>query len=529
MKSATVDEENDIFVLSGVSPSRAQKRAALAVVLGVLVVGLIVAGPLSGVRLSPVAAFLPMYLMAMFLSDSITATLLFAQFSISRSIASLVIASGYLFTAVTIVPYSLTFPGVFAPASLIGGLQSTAWLFDLWHGGFPMFVLSYALLKDASPGRRVWRGTVAAAIGLSAGLTLIVASAAVFFCIVGEKYSPIIILDNRRFSPLFPYYVAGPVVTACLVAIVVLWVKRRSVLDLWLLVVLWLYVVEMPISYYPDPERFSLGWYVARLFGFLNSSIVLIVLLYEITYLYARLVIAVRAQRREREARLVTGDAVAAAIAHELKQPLTSMIGRSEIGRRWLDRAVPDLNMARAEFKHIAADGWRATAVIDSIRANFRKDSRVRTSLEVNNLIQECLALARDPLQSHRILVKADPNLRAPRVIGDQIQLRQVLLNLITNAIDSMAEKDGSRTLCVKSELRHDSYVEISVEDTGSGISSQDINRIFNPLFTTKSAGMGMGLVICHSIIEGHGGQIWVTANVPEGAAFHVTIPAAPQ
>src|SRR5215470_1088451 len=116
---ATIAAGEESFLLSSLPPSRAQKRAALAVVLGVLVVALAVAGPLSGVRLNPVAAFLPMYLMAMFLCDSITATLLFAQFAISRSLANLAIASGYLFSAMTIVPYSLTFPGVFAPMPLI--------------------------------------------------------------------------------------------------------------------------------------------------------------------------------------------------------------------------------------------------------------------------------------------------------------------------------------------------------------------------------------------------------------------------
>ena len=136
------------YVVSNLPPSRTQKRLALAVVLFTSGIALVVIGPLSGVRLRPVAAFLPMYLMAMFVIDSLTAILLFAQFAISRSLAMHVLASGYVFTAITVIPYSLTFPGVFAPESVIGDLQSTAWLFDLWHVGFPMFVIGYALLKD---------------------------------------------------------------------------------------------------------------------------------------------------------------------------------------------------------------------------------------------------------------------------------------------------------------------------------------------------------------------------------------------
>jgi signal transduction histidine kinase len=519
--------QDDFFVLSSLPPSRAQKWLALAVVLSLLVVSFIVIGPLSGTRLARVPAFLPMYLMAMFLIDSFTATLLFAQFAVSRTLANLVIASGYLFTATTVIPYSLTFPGVFAPTGVIGGLQSTAWLFDLWHAGFPMFVIGYALLKDADPAKRIWRGTVPAAIALSVVLTAAVVSAAVFLCIVGEKYSPIIIVDTFGFSSLFPYYVGGPVVAACVSALIVLWIRRRSLLDLWLMVVLCLFVIEMPISYYPHPERFSLGWYTARVIGFFDSSLVLIVLLYEITYLYARLLSAVRAQRHEREARLMTGDAVAATIAHEVKQPLSGMMTCADAGLRLLDRATPDLDEAKEAFKQIVAAGHRASAVIGSIRTIFKKEIRNRTSLDLNDLIWETLALVREDLNKHRIQVEAELNDHLSKVTGDRIQLQQVLINLITNAIDSMATVDGSRVLSVKSEIRDDGDISASIADTGKGIASLDIDRIFSPLFTTKSDGMGMGLLISRSIIESHDGRLWAVPNTPRGAVFHFFIRSA--
>ena len=486
-----------------------------------LAVGFIVMGPLSHVRLARVPAFLPMYLMAMFLTDSFTATLLFAQFAISRTLANLVIASGYLFAAMTVIPYSLTFPGVFAPEGVIGGLQSTAWLFNLWHAGFPMFVIGYALLKDAVSGKQIWQGKVYTGIAFSVALTAAVVSAAVFLCIAGEAYSPIIISDTFRFSPLFPYYVAGPVAAACGSALIVLWIYRRSLLDLWLMVVLFLFVVEMPISYYPNPERFSLGWYTARIMGFFASSIVLIVLLYEITTLYARLLQAVRAQRREREARLMTGDAVAATIAHEVKQPLSAMITRADAGLRFLNRKVPDLEEAKEAFRHIAADGHRTGAVIESIRATFKKGDRTRASLDLNGLIMETLVLVGGDLKKHRILVEAELDERLPHITGDRIQLQQVLVNLIVNAIDSMSDVGGSRVLSVKSLIQDDGDVRISVADTGAGVGAQDIDRIFNPLFTTKANGMGMGLAICRSIIEAHHGRLWAVPNTPSGTVFH--------
>jgi signal transduction histidine kinase len=233
---------------------------------------------------------------------------------------------------------------------------------------------------------------------------------------------------------------------------------------------------------------------------------------------------AVQAQRREREARLVTGDAVAATIAHEVKQPLATMITRSDTGFRWLDRPIPDLDKAKAAFRHIATEGQRAAAIIESVRANFRNDDRIQISLDVNDLIQESVELARDDLDIHRIVVKIDSDPQKPRVFGDRIQLQQVLLNLMTNAIDSMAAKKGLRVLCVTSEVRHDGNVEISVEDTGTGISPQDMDRLFNPLFTTKSGGMGMGLSICRSIVEAHEGRLWVIPNTPEGTVFRFTL-----
>ena len=220
----------------------------------------------------------------------------------------------------------------------------------------------------------------------------------------------------------------------------------------------------------------------------------------------------------------MTGDAVSATIAHEIKQPLTGMITNADAGLRWLDRTTPDLDKAKASLKSIISDGHRAGAVIGSIRAIFKKDVRNRTSLDVNELIGESLALTRGDLQRHRILVQAEPNAQVPQVRGDRIQLQQVLLNLITNAIDSMAAKDGARVLCVRSEVRDGVGVIVSVADTGTGIGSQELERIFNPLFTTKSGGMGMGLSICRSIIEAHGGRLWVVPNKPEGAVFQLML-----
>ena len=252
------------------------------------------------------------------------------------------------------------------------GLQTTAHLYLLWHCGFPLFVIGYALLKDEDPSRRFSQREVRSAIFRSVALTAAGAAAAACCASEATAVLPRIMLDQYRFVPEWPYVVGAPIAALCTLALVVLWLRRRSILDLFLMVVLCAYLIEIPPHYYPVPARFSTGWYAVRVTSLLSSSIVLVVLLYEITALYGGLLGAVLRQRREREARLMTGDAVAASIAHEIKQPLTAMITSADAGFRFLDRSTPNLERAKEAFKRIATDGHRAGEVVESIRANFK-------------------------------------------------------------------------------------------------------------------------------------------------------------
>jgi signal transduction histidine kinase len=524
MLNTAVPDEPEL-ILSSLSPGRAQKRLAAAVALAIfLVFGLITAGLLSGIQTTRIDAFLPAYLTAMFVCDSITAILLYAQFSILRSRAILVIASGYLFTALILIPYVLAFPGVFSPTGLIGGLQTAAWLYVVWHCGFPLFVIIYVFAKDRHSSRRITSGTTGAAIVQSVALTACLVAITGLVCAEGEASLPPIMLDRLRFGPRWPYLVGAPIALVSTSALLLLWIRRRSMLDLWLTVVMFLYLVEVPLSYYPAPLRFSGGWYAVRVFSFLSSSLVLGVLLYEIRALYAKLLDALRAQRREREARLMTGGTVAATIAHEIRQPLTAIVTSADAGLRFLDRSAPNLEKVKVALESVVADGHRAAAVVEAIRATFRSDSRNRTSLDLNDVISEALALEHGDLQRHRIRIQAQPRRQLPYVRADRVQLQQVLVNLITNAIDAMAAKEEPRDLLVKSEPCEHDEVMVSVADTGMGINPEDADRVFNPLFTTKSDGMGMGLAICRAIIEAHGGRLWYAPNTPRGAVFQFTL-----
>jgi hypothetical protein len=326
---AAVPEEQH-FILSTLSPSLAQRRLALAVVLALVVAFGITAGPLSTVQPGRIDAFVPAYATALFATDLITAVLLFAQFSILRSRALLLIASGYLYTAMIVIPWMLTFPGVFTPGGLLGaGLQTTTWLYTLWHAGFPMFVIAYALLKDAEPAEGLWQGSAGTRILSSVAVTGALVCAATFLVTAGNDLLPRQSLDPVHFSTVW-LYVAGCLALLIVVALIVLWIRRRSVLDLWLMVVMCAYLIEIFLFSFPGPVRYSIGWFTGRVFGLVSGSLVLIVLLYEITMLYAQLLRAVLAQRREREARLMAGDAVAATIAHEVKQPLSAMITNAD-------------------------------------------------------------------------------------------------------------------------------------------------------------------------------------------------------
>jgi signal transduction histidine kinase len=512
------------FIVSTLPPTAAQVRVALGVLSGIVAIVAIATGPLSHWQTSPAPAVLPMYVTTMIVTDCLTAVLLLAQFVVLRSRAIIVIATGYAFAALVLIPYLLTFPGLFGVAGSIAGPLSTAWFFVLWRSGFPLFVIGYALVKSADAGQAEWRGTVAGAVGISVGVAAGLVGAGVLLHGLSRVYVPEEFLEGLSASALYPYYVGYPVLVMSTLAVVVLWLRRSSTLDLWLMVVMCLFAMEVPLSFWPNPARFSISWYTFRGIGVLASSVILILLLFEITTLHIRLLRSINAQRREREARLLTGDAVAAAIAHEVRQPLTAIVASAGAALRFLDRPEPVLNKAIESLTRIASDGHRADAIVESVRATFKNRVRERRPVDVNGIVLEALAFEHDDLRAHKIVVQVAPATQLPEVRGDRIQLQQVLINLIANAIHAMAASDGPRILSVRSEACQEGGVMVSVADTGRGINQLDTTRIFNPLFTTKADGMGMGLAICRSIIETHDGRLWVTRNSPEGAVFQFTL-----
>jgi signal transduction histidine kinase len=234
------------------------------------------------------------------------------------------------------------------------------------------------------------------------------------------------------------------------------------------------------------------------------------------------------ASRREisEVGRHMTMGAMAASIAHEVRQPLGALVMSAETGLVLLAKSNPDLDDVRKALKRIVDEGQRASAVLDSTRSMFRKDSIAKSFVNVNDVIGEVLAIVRGELDDHQVSLQSELSDRLPTVLAAQTQLRQVFLNLIINAIDAMSSvSNGERFLIVKSKIGESGDVLVTVEDSGTGIDPNHVDRVFEAFFTTKAQGMGMGLSICSSIVESHGGLLSVSPRRPNGSSFCVTLP----
>jgi len=280
-------DESSVF-LSTLPAGRDQRRLALAVVLASAVLFLC-AAPFATVPLAQVPAFIPIYESALVINDLIIAVLLFGQFSILRSRALFVLACSYLFTAFMAVAHALTFPGLFSPTGLLGaGPQSTAWLYMFWHGGFPLCVIAYALLKDE--GRRMepssGRDHVAVLFGVAA--VLVATCGVTLLATAGQDFLPTIMQDNHYTEAMIT--VVSSVWALTLLALLILWRRRpHSVLDLWLMVVMCAWIFDIALSAVLNGGRFDLGFYAGRIYGLLAASFILLVLLLENGLLYVRL------------------------------------------------------------------------------------------------------------------------------------------------------------------------------------------------------------------------------------------------
>jgi C4-dicarboxylate-specific signal transduction histidine kinase len=226
--------------------------------------------------------------------------------------------------------------------------------------------------------------------------------------------------------------------------------------------------------------------------------------------------------------RITTMGQLTALIAHEVNQPISAVVTNADAALRFVDMEPPELQEVREALDCIARDGRRAGEVIGGIRALIAKTPPHKDRLDINNMILEVIALTRSEIHRHGVALRTQLAPDLPIVQGDRVQLQQVMLNLILNAVEALSEIcEGSRDLLISSEGGGAGRVRVVVQDSGPGLSPQSVDRLFEAFYTTKPTGkgMGMGLTICRSIIEAHGGRLWATANEPRGAVFRFTLP----
>jgi signal transduction histidine kinase/CheY-like chemotaxis protein len=512
-----------VTALSMLPPGRAERRRALLMVtFSVMIFG--AAAPFARVPLTRIEAFIPAYEAALVISDLLTAVLLLGQFGLARSRALLVLAAGYLFTGLLVIPHALTFPGVFAPRGLLGaGSQTTAWLYIFWHGGFPLFVAAYALMKnepgtplEASwPVRRIIAIAVAAVIAVVCVLTRL--------AIASDAILPVLVVGGGQFAPAL-LWVVSIVWGLNILALVLLWTRRpHSILDLWLMVVLCAWLFDVGLSALLNAARFDLGFYAGRIYGLLAASFVLMMLILDTSALYSRLARSLAATSRAKSDFLAN-------MSHEIRTPMNGIIGFTDL---LLESTLTERQRNYATTVRSAAEGL---LVILNDALDYSKIEAGRLELErvdfsPTGLVDEAVSIMSESAKRKGLSLVSAVTTSVPAwVVGDPHRLRQVLLNLIGNAIKFT--KQGSVAVRLSGEPADHAAVRLRFEivDTGVGVPADVLPRLFDRFsqgdasVTRRFGGTGLGLAICKNLVELMGGVVGADSIPERGSTFWVEV-----
>jgi signal transduction histidine kinase len=518
-------EQNFPLIIATMPPTARQRAIAVGIII-LLIVAVAAIAPFASIQLPQVNAFIPALQTVVSVADFVTACLLFVQFSIQPQRAVLALASGYIFSSSFAFLQTLAFPGAYAPSGLIGDANTAAWMFVLWHATFPTTILVYALSKNATgvatpPGRSTMTSiviTVVCVLAVIAGLTWIVTAK--------TDYLPSFYATDVRLQTQFGNQVNLALWLWVATALAALLFRKRTTLDLWLIVTLLAWMPNFVVAALSSSVRFSVGWYAARGFVLIASCMVLTGLLIETAFLYSRLASAIILQRRERAERLLSVDTVTAAIAHELRTPLGAIALNADTALSQLRSNPPELEEMDDILGDIGADSRRAGAIIASVRELTKKTTDRRALAHVEDIARLVLRLLQYDLLLNGISVATEFQGDLPEVHLDSTQLQQVLVNLIKNAIDAMnSVTPEARRLRLATGFDGHSTVLLSVQDSGPGIPVEDRERIFDPFFTTKPGGTGLGLAICFTVVAKHGGKLRLVKSDAGGSIFEIAIP----
>jgi signal transduction histidine kinase/DNA-binding response OmpR family regulator len=564
--------ENDAHFFSTLPPGP-KERAAARWVVGMSALLFCILLPFSKLPLSRIATFIPVYETLLVVIDIITAVLLFGQYRIMRSRALLCLASGYLFAALMEVAHALSFPNAFASGGLIGGgAQTTAWIYQFWHGGFPLFVIGYALLKARAAGReeRAPGGVVGVAFALLAAVLLARLA-------VSDVALPVLVVDNVATGALT--LATSTIWLLCIVALLLL---RRSkplaVIDLWLMVVMWAWLFDVGLSTLFNAARYDLGFYSGRIFGVVAAGFVLVMLLLENVRLYAQMAVSHEKTRREsrelqtlserlesanrllgeRNRQLQAASALKseflANMSHELRTPLNAIIGFSDVLK---DGVVGPMSPPQHEYvSEIFESGQHLLSLINDIldlsKIEAGKMNLDLEPVDIDSLLRNSLSIVKEKAAEKRLDVRLVITQPIGKMQVDARKTKQIVFNLLSNAVkftpeggcvelsaravgrEAVEAWDDRAETTIKMPLGESAFtrfIEIAVSDTGTGISAADAPRLFQAfsqldVSVARSAeGTGLGLVLLARLAALHRGTVALASAPGKGSKFYVWLP----
>jgi signal transduction histidine kinase/CheY-like chemotaxis protein len=494
-------------------PAGPQERRLMVAFAAIAFALLALLLPFAKMPLDALPAFIPLYQSALVITDVLTAALLFGQYRFSRSRAILMLACGYLFTTLLTVAHTLTFPGVFAAQGLVGGAQSTAWLYMFWHLGFPLFVAAYA----ASDRGRQARGEAPLLIG---GTLL---AAAVLVLVALNAGALPALLDSGGYT-LAQRIVIHVVWFAGIGALVFLWTRRqRTVLDAWVILVMCTWVGDVALSGVMNAARWDVGWYAGRMFGLLAATALLVLLLLENSMLYSRL-----AALQAEGAALRVKDEFLAVLGHELRNPLAPIRTALQLMHMRDPKALED------ERRVIERQVGHLIRLVDDL-LDVSRVTKGRVELkceyvELADIVAKAIELAAPAVEHGQHRLRVSMPSEGPTVYCDVGRMAQVISNLLNNA----ARYSPSQGEIYISARREEGGAVIRVRDRGRGIPPEMLPHVFEPFVQERQSlerpagGLGLGLAIVKNLVELHGGTVQAHSDgTGKGAQFVIRLPEA--